>query len=304
MEHNDAADSIYFATQLQQIRARPYDPKYAETMIRKLVPVNNSDDPGASQIGWEEYDAAGVAKWLSNYATDFPTVAINGKQNFVTPHNFGQGTMYSAQEVRAARFAGKPLEAKKVDAVMRSMEQFLDRVGAVGDTQKGLVGLLNIANAQTFTLPSDGTGASQTFASKTGALVVRDLNNIANKITTTTKGVWKPDTLLMPLDVYAYIASTPWNSNGDTTILKFFLANNPYITSVVPWEKCTGAGAGGTNRIVCYKRDPEVLELVIPMEARALEPEREGLVTKLNWEARTAGVICFHPLAILYADGA
>jgi hypothetical protein len=129
------------------------------------------------------------------------------------------------------------------------------------------------------------------------------MNSAVHTIVTTTKEAEKPDTMLLPVDKYAYIASTPLQAGSDTTILQFFLRNSPYITSVEPWDKLTGAGAGPTNRMMVYRRDPDALQLVIPQEFESFPPEQEGLNSVIACHARTAGVQCYYPMSVLYADG-
>lgn len=302
----DAAENIFFARELEQIRARSYDVKYAMRKIRMLVPVDNSIDPGAEVVTYSQYDRVGVAKIIASYAEDLPRADVKGKQFSVTVKGIGDSYGFSVQEIRAARLAGKPLDARKADAARQAIEDKIDSIGAVGDTQTGLIGLLNIPSAQTYTITA-GAGGQTTWNTgatpKTGLEVIKDMNSAAATVVTTTKEVEKPDTLLIPVDKYAYISSTPLQSGSDTTILKFFLANSPYIKTVEPWEKLTGAGAGGTNRMVIYRRDPDALQLVIPQEFEQFPPEQEGLNSVIACHARIAGVQCYYPLSILYADG-
>jgi hypothetical protein len=302
----DAAENIFFARELEQIRSASYDIKYAERKARTLIPVDNSIDPGAEVVTYSQYDRLGVAKIIASYADDLPRADVKGKQFNVTVKGVGSSFGYSVQEIRAARMAGKPLEQRKSNAARQAVEDKIDSIAALGDTQTGLVGLLNIANAQTYTITAGAGGATRWNFSgtpKTGLEVLKDLNSAAHTIVTTTKEVEKPDTVLMPLAQYAYIASTPLQSGSDTTILQFFLRNSPYIKNVESWEKLAGAGAGATDRMVVYRRDPDALMLVIPQEFEMFPPEQEGLETIVACHARTAGVQCFYPLSILYADG-
>jgi hypothetical protein len=302
----DAAENIFFARELEQIRARSYDIKYAERKIRMLVPVDNSIDPGAEVVTYSQYDRVGVAKIISSYAEDLPRADVKGKQFSVTVKGLGSSYGFSVQEIRAARMAGKPLDARKADAARQAIEDKIDSIGASGDAATGLVGLLNIANAQTYTITA-GAGGQTTWNTgatpKTGLEVIKDMNSAVHTIVTTTKEAEKPDTMLLPVDKYAYIASTPLQAGSDTTILQFFLRNSPYITSVEPWDKLTGAGAGPTNRMMVYRRDPDALQLVIPQEFESFPPEQEGLNSVIACHARTAGVQCYYPMSILYADG-
>lgn len=302
----DAAENIFFARELEQIRARSYDIKYAERKIRMLVPVDNSVDPGAEVVTYSQYDRVGVAKIISSYAEDLPRADVKGKQFSVTVKGLGSSFGFSVQEIRAARMAGKPLDARKADAARQAIEDKIDSIGASGDAATGLVGLLNIANAQTYTITA-GAGGQTTWNTgatpKTGLEVIKDMNSAVHTIVTTTKEAEKPDTMLLPVDKYAYIASTPLQAGSDTTILQFFLRNSPYIKAVEPWEKLTGAGAGPTNRMMVYRRDPDALQLVIPQEFESFPPEQEGLNSIIACHARTAGVQCYYPLSVLYADG-
>jgi hypothetical protein len=208
----DAAENIFFARELEQIRARSYDIKYAERKIRMLVPVDNSIDPGAEVVTYSQYDRVGVAKIISSYAEDLPRADVKGKQFSVTVKGLGSSYGFSVQEIRAARMAGKPLDARKADAARQAIEDKIDSIGASGDAATGLVGLLNIANAQTYTITA-GAGGQTTWNTgatpKTGLEVIKDMNSAVHTIVTTTKEAEKPDTMLLPVDKYAYIASTP-----------------------------------------------------------------------------------------------
>jgi hypothetical protein len=129
------------------------------------------------------------------------------------------------------------------------------------------------------------------------------MNGAAAAIPLNTKNVEKPDTMLLPIDLYAYVATTPLQSGSDTTILTFFLKNSPWVKQVEPWEKLSTAGSGSTNRMVVYKRDPSKLQLVIPQEYEEFPPVPKGLTADIACHARIGGVRCFYPMSVVYADG-
>jgi hypothetical protein len=303
LPHLDAAENIFFARELEQIRAKSYDVKYAEQKGRMLVPVDNSVDPGAEVVTYSQYDSVGVAKIIASYADDLPRADVKGKQFTTTLKSIGSSYGYSLQEIRAARMAGKPLEQRKANAARKAIEDKIDSIAAVGDTATGLIGLLNIPNAQTYTVTAGTGGAIIWGTTKLPIEVIRDMNAAVAKVVTTTKEVEKPDTLVLPVSQYAYISSTPLQAGSDTTILQFFLRNSPYIKNVEAWEKLTGAGSGATDRMLIYKRDPDALVLIMSQEFESLPPEVRGLETVVLCHARTGGVQCFYPLAVLYADG-
>ena len=302
----DAAENLFFARELEHVRAKSYDIKYADRKIRQLVPVDNSVDPGAEVVTYSQYDRVGVAKLIASYANDLPRADVKGKQFSVEVKGLGSSYGYSVQEIRAARLAGKPLEQRKADAARQAIEDLIDQIGASGNAATGLIGLLNIANAQTYTITAGAGGQTRwNFGAtpKTGLEVIKDLNSGVHTIVTVTKEAEKPDTVLLPTSQYAYVASTPLQTGSDTTILDFFLKNSPYIKQVESWEKLAGAGAGATDRMVVYRRDPDALQLVIPQEFEQFAPQLEGMQYTVNCHMRFGGTVFTYPLSAIYMDG-
>ena len=110
----------------------------------------------------------------------------------------------------------------------------------------------------------------------------------------------------MDVESYNRFASTRISTTGDThtTAMQAFLQSNPYITRIESWNKLALADAAGTGpRAVCYKRDPEVLELVIPQEYEELPPQPKGFMYDIPCHARCGGVVVYYPLAMAYMDG-
>ena len=91
---------------------------------------------------------------------------------------------------------------------------------------------------------------------------------------------------------------------NDTTILKSFLANNPYIKGIDSWKKLDAADEAGKGpRVVAYKRAPEILELNIPQEFEQFPPQPRNMEFIINCHAKFAGVSIYYPLAIGFLDG-
>lgn len=298
----DAAENFFFAKELEHRRPNSYDVEYAKLRIRELVPVDHSVPEGAETDTYEQYDGVGVSKLIANYADDLPRVDVKGKEFTTRIYGGGDSYAYSVADIRAAREAGKRLDAKRAEWAREANEQLIQKLGALGDANRGIVGFLGIPNAQTYTVPAGISGDTE-FLLKTPDEILRDLNAIVIQIVETTKEVEKPDTLLLPTRQHGHISTTPRSSASDTTILQFFLKNNPWIKSVESWEQLKGAGAGGTDRMVAYHRNPSRLVLSIPMEHREHPPEARNLSFIINTEFRIGGVKCFRPMSVCYGDG-
>ena len=299
----DAQETIFFERELEKVKSKTYDKKYPELKIRTLVPVNSDVDPGADTITYYQYDSVGMAKIVESYAKDFPRVDVK-RQKFSSPVvSLGDSYGYSIQEIRKARMVGIPLEQRRANTARKAMMQSEDEFGSIGDARTGLGGLFTNANTTEYTLPADGSGASKTFASKTPAQILRDMNGMINTPVDLTNGVEIVDTLLLPIAQYTLISSTPRSDNSDTTILQYFMKNNPFIKNVDHYHKLKGLGAGATDKMFAYRRDPDVLTLEIPQDFEQFPPQEEGMEFVVYCHERFGGVIIYYPLATIFADG-
>lgn len=299
----DAQETIFFERELEKVKSKTYDKKYPELKIRKLVPVNSDVDPGADTITYYQYDSVGMAKIVESYAKDFPRVDVK-RTKFSSPvASLGDSYGYSIQEIRKAKMVGIPLEQRRANTARKAMMQSEDEFGANGDARSGLPGLFTNANTTEYTLPADGTGSSKLFSTKTPAQILRDLNGMVNAPVDLTNGVETVDTLLLPIAQYTLISSTARSDNSDTTILQFFMKNNPFIQNVDHYHKLKGAGAAGADRMFAYRRDPDVLTLEIPQDFEQFPPQEEGMEFVVYCHERFGGVIIYYPLATIFADG-
>jgi hypothetical protein len=301
--HFDANESVFLQRQLDYIKNQTYDIKYAELKARKLIPVSSEADPGAEKIFYRQYDQAGFAKVIANYGDDLPRADVKGSEFFAVVKTLGASFAYNIQEMRAAIYGNVPLEQRRANAARRAIAQLENSVAFFGDSASGLQGFINGANITSCTIPNDGTGSSKLWSAKTPDQIIRDMNLVANTVVSTSLGVEIPDTMLLPLAQYNYVASTARSANSDTTILNYFLQNNPYIKEVEWVNELLGAGASSSDRMMAYRRSPEVLTMEVPSDFEQLELEIRNLEYKVPCIERFGGVLIYYPLAIGYGDG-
>lgn len=297
----DAAESLFTEAQLKEIDTRLFETKFPEIRFRDFLPIK-AINTGAQVYAYKMYTMYGIAKWIANYAEDLPRVNVKAVEYFRQIKSFGTSYGWSFQEMRAAAFAKEPLEDTEARAARRATEEFFDTVARNGDTGFGLLGLLNQTNTTAYTVPNGVSGSAE-FKDKTPDEVVADLNGIASNIVRTTKDIEKPDTLILPIEQYTDIASRRMGDGSDVKILQFFLEANPYIKNVASWHHLAGAGDGGTDRMVCYRRDPMNIEMVIGQEFETFPPQVKNLDVVIACHARTGGVVVRFPLGMSYGDG-
>jgi len=303
----DAKYTAALDLQLEYVRAQTYDIKYPEFKARKLVPVDTSVDPGAESIAYYQWDEYGMAEIISNYADDMSMVATLAEK-FTSPvHSIGKGYQYSVHDLRRAAMSGNQLDQRRGRAARRAVERGIDEIAAVGNAKGKLKGFLNHPNVTILTAATDGTSTRWVGGrspAKAPDLIKADMHTAVSQIWTATKQVHQPDTFILPTAEYSHISQSQVGTENDKTILASFLANNPMIRNVDFWYKLDTADAAGTGpRSVCYQRDPEVLELVIPQDFEQFPPQARNLAFIVPCHARIGGVVIYYPLALCYMDG-
>lgn len=299
----DANESIFFARELEHIRSKTYDIQRPKLTAWELFPIDTSVPAGAKTITYRQYDTVGMAKVIANYADDLPRADVVAKE-FTSPiRGIGDSYGYDVQEIRYAQMTGTSLDAKKAAAARKAHDQKINQLAWTGDAVSGLPGFLSNTNIPEVVLAADGTGSSKLWSTKTPDQILRDMNAVVNSIYTVTKGVHRANELWMPLDQYTYIASTARSSTSDTTILDYFLSNNPFVQRVVPVIELDGAGTGGLDMMVAAENSIDNYQLNLVMPFMQHPPQPRNLAFEVPCESRFGGVTIERPLAFAFAEG-
>ena len=299
----DANENIFFQRQLEYIKAQTYDIKYPALKARELFPVSYEAGPAAKTITYRQFDQVGMAKIIANYSRDFNRVDITGKEFTANVRSLGASYAYNFQEIRSATLTGMNLQQSRANAARRAILQLENQIALQGDADNNLSGFLTNPNITTTAVANDGDGSSTLWADKDADQIIRDMNALVNGVVAITKGVETPNILLLPISQYTFISATPRSSTNDTTILQYFLNNNPFI-QVVDWlNELSGAGSGGTDVMVCYDRNPDKLTLEIPSDFEQFPPQEQGLEFVIHCHERIGGVTIYYPLSVAVGEG-
>lgn len=303
--HLDDAETAFFARQLEQVKATTFDKRYPALKARALFPVSHEINPGAQAIVYHMFDAVGIAKIIADYADDLPRVDVIGEEVIAKIKTLGDCYGYSTQEIRTANYAGMPLEQRRANAARDAVEQLINRLAFVGDSNYGLVGFVNHPNVPHTAVAADGDGSTTEWVNKTPAQIVRDMGVLINTILTLTKGVEMANTVLLPIAQYTLLATTQNSAASDVTILSFLRQNYPGVTFDWLPTELTGAGTtiDGSDIAIAYNRDPDKVTLEIPMEFVQHEPEKRNLEYVIDCEARFAGIRLYYPLSAHIIEG-
>lgn len=297
----DSAETMFFQRELEQVKAKSYDVLKVPLKAFELIPVDSTTAPGARTVTYEQYDSTGIAKIISNYADDLPTADVKGKEFHSTIKAIGNSYVYSKDDIRAAQFAGKPLNQRKANAAVEAHRQLMNKLAFFGDAEYGIQGLLTNANIPNAPVVA-GAATTLTWATKTPDEILKDLNSAVSDMLDLTKGVEVPNTIVMPIAQYNHIATTARSANSDTTILQFFKGNNPGVE--VMWAtELKGAFAGGTDGFIVYNRNPDKLFLEVPLMTEMSPAQEKGLAYSVSVESKFGGCIVPYPLSLSFRRG-
>jgi hypothetical protein len=311
MEFATAQEALGFVTdQTYRINADVYAIQYPELNYAELVPVDSQGPEWSSGVITYVTDQAGKAAWFSGGAKDMRLAEVNRGKTETTFDMAGIGYEFNLEEVNRAALIGQPLTNQKADAARRGAQEFIHGFALVGDSAKGMKGLINHAAPVTGNVALNAGATSRLWTAKTPNEILNDINTALTGIYTGSQTVEMADTVLLPIGKFLYLAQTRIDPTQAMTILDFLLRSNTYtLTTGRPLTirgviELAGAGATGTDRMVVYRRDPAVLSFYLPMPHRFMPVWQNG---PLNFLVpgifRVGGVEIRRPYAVRYQDG-
>lgn len=312
MQMFDAQQAFSFLVQqAAHIEPQVYEIKYPDTDYASLIPVDTTANEWAKTITFFSTDKVGQAEWFHHEANDVPRADTTKTQHEHAIEMAAIGYGYTLQELgQAMMVPNTNLTADRAMAARRAYEEFMYNLAFEGNTVRNMEGLFNDSNVTIVGADNSGTGGSTNFADKTGAQVLTDINNALTGIYTSSQTVEMADTVLLPVAVYADLATRQNSTASDLTILEFLLRSNVYSATtgqpltVRAHRRLNDAGAAGVGRMVAYRRDPEVVKLHLPMPHKFLPVWQTGpLRFDVPGIFRTGGTEIRRPGAVRYVDG-
>jgi hypothetical protein len=301
-ERLDAGETAVITRQLTYVVKRTFDKKFPELKARLFLPVNYEVPEGAEAWSERGYTWAGMAKIIHDYAADLPVVSTLAAEVLHPLKTGGIAYHYSLLDLAKAAFSGVNIDAKLAFAAKRSIENLIEQIAAIGEADANIPGFLNNTNVTLLTAAGGDIIGSWDIA--TSDQILADLNTIANKQVEASKGIFPPDTYLLDIASYNLIMSKPFSDLNPKPVGRLFLEQSAYIKNIDWWTFLATADAGGTKpRLVSYKRDSEIVELMIMKEFTQLPPIAKALTFLINCYNVFGGVAVHYPMGIEYVDG-
>ena len=286
--------TVFLKQQLNHVLNMAFQETFPALKARNFIPVNRSIPQAAETVSARIWDSYGEARILNANADDFPSVSLGQREAYAPIKSLGCFFEYSVLDLRRSELAGTGLDAKLATAARQTIESKIDKLAVNGDERVGVKGLCNHEGITRHDLGRwfDDKGK----ALKPADQMLADINLLVSTIAEDTNNILLPDTLLLPVKHFAYLAQTPFSTNSQVTILNYLLSNNPYIKNVDSWVHLK-------DKCVIYPRTPQALEMYLPLEFEMLEPQAVGMNIRIHCHARFGGVQVYTPKACAYGAG-
>lgn len=318
----DSAETAFTQRALTFIDKQVFATLIPPLEARTFIPTNVRGNPGDETYLWRKYTRTGLARLFApGAALDLPRASFYTEEIYQRYYPVGVKVVYDYFELLAIGSAlanGQPVDlvGESLKAALEAIEKKLDIIAAFGtatpptgfalevEADVGITGLLNNPNATMYTIPVGGAG-SQAWANKTSMEIANDLFGIVGGQVASTFKVHRPDTIIVPIAQFENQLTRPMSSTSQESIISYVQRTWQAMgqpVQILSWMYAAGAGAGSTDRMVAYKRDPRMLEHILAMDASPLAATTQGLETTQPVVAKTAGLVCRYPLALSYGD--
>ncbi len=306
----DAADTVWFARELEKIDETAYMDLLPGNLARQFIPDVLDVAAWQESYTYRMFSGKGRAEIASTGGNGdgSPRVTLTGREYTRTIKQLDESYGWTVREIQKAAATRTPLDQMTVSMARAAMDAKIDTLLARGNSDHGIEGLLSLSAVD----PADCTPTAKTSGTKwataanTADQILADINKVTTQLFQGLKQTNAPQfnkfVLLVPTDAYARIATTPRSSTSDTTILKFAMENNPWLESIEPWYHCDDAGAGDVGRLMAYARNPLCLGGLVPEEFRSLNPQERNTEIVVPVMGSCGGVVCRYPVAVRYMD--
>lgn len=301
---------VFFQTELQRIDPVLNQPLADFTWSRDIDigPL----DIGDEQTGFDvvKYVATGGIQpggksFIGPKTTEVGNAGADTERKLSPTFVWAEAIQMTVIELARAQKLGRNLSATLMDAL--NMKKNVDTQNQVytGDTLQGVLGLVN-STLITAANVAAGVGGSL-WTQKTDDEILQDINTVLSACWAQTGYTFVPRRLGLPPAKYAYLVSRKI-VNGSMSLAKY-LAENSLAMSIngsplelVPMRELTGAGAGGTDRMVAYTKRRDFQR--IPMSAMLSTPvQYKDLYQRSVYYMRLGVVEFVKPETLRYADG-
>jgi len=303
----------FLNAELEKRDPRLLEPLQSVTWPRDIVARTGGGwSEFTSQYGVDYGTTGGQGNGIvGGQSNDIPIIQANMAKDIWKVFTFSNILKVPFVDQQKMHGIGRSLNDILDKGIRLNYNKSLDNLVYLGYPDFGTTGLLNNPNV-TATTAVNGASGSPLWTKKTPQEILNDVNTLVN--TTWENSQYDltgmSNHLLIPPAQYAYIVGQPVTSAGSQSILQFLLDNNigrnqGIDVVIVPSRWCTGAGAGGTDRMMGYVNDEDRIniDLTVPLSRVMTQPDVREMAYLTNFAAQFSEVKFLYNEPCLYMDG-
>lgn len=277
----DANQTLAAARQLTAVETRLFESPEPPLGSERVIPRNFSAGAWARETSFKTYTKFGRMKPVAGLAEDYPEVGVAGDETVNPVAEYGASYGFGRKELIYAARLGVALDDFKARAAQRAYEELVDELAWLGDPGRKVKGLKSYLGDGTNSTVKAVTSTTK-LSAMSDAEVLTFLKRGAKSIADRTSNGREADTLVMPSRMRDYLIDRPYGTgNGDLTIMRYFLANNPYIKNVLIWNRLRGGGDaiktfGNADVMISCRVSDLILRQQIPEPFMVLDPEMQA----------------------------
>jgi hypothetical protein len=307
---NPAAAMSFLISQRTFIEPQLYEVRYPGVTYQDILPVDTSAPEWTPIVAVQSMDSRGELKFTGPNSNDSNRAEVGFSLGTHAIQDAQLGYGYSLTELNQALLMNRNLSDEKARATMRIMEQGLNKLAYLGDSNAGYTGLFNDADVSVASAPGTISALAAAATDVAGAqAIVQFFQSALNKVyVSQTRTTFMPTHILLPPAQRQTLAATILPFGGNMTLLGYIEANldagNGQRVTIRGDISLEGAGAADADRMMVYTRDPEALKFHLPMSPRFLTPYQDsGTSWFIPGMTRTGGTEIRIPGAHAYFDG-
>lgn len=295
----------------EALSARAYDVRYPDILWSETIPaasIDTSINVGADLASYVVNDHRGKGAFRAVIGQNIPTVGLSTGKVSIPIESGAIMASVDIQDVRriAFGFAGMNLMERKGAVMRESAERHIEEVFFYGFDNLGFAGYIDYPS-------TPATTAAASILTGTPDQVLSVINNALGTIYSTSKQIFTPNRIELPVAQWVRISTTRINGtdgNGvNETILSFLKRNNFYTVTtgneleIRPIRYLAGAGVGNTDRMIVSDASPENMYMPMPIPFTLLPPQDRQYATDVFADYRFGSFHRPYPTSALYVDG-
>ena len=310
LENAQAQPIGYMTDNLQSIQAMVEEILYTDFRLDGYVPIITNVPEGAKTYSYRVLDRVGQGRFIDNDGTNAPSANVSLKTVAYTLEYAGIVPEWTRRDVQHAMFGGVALDNETVRSATIGAMDHIEEVGLTGDSERGLMGLINQATG-TGKVPR--TDATETIDSMTGDQIVEFLQGEVTKIITSSAEVFGRSIrsglcIYLPLEHGATvndkrltdIDKTAWEYFAEHNLWFTYTGERPMLKLVAELD---GAGASNADRMIVALKNERIMEMAMPMSPRIIGMYDWGYSLTAPMEYAISGLNLKRPAGVRYVDG-